>query len=259
MSGKRTASVFGGSGGSPPVFGECLQINKRSRREGCDDLVSATATSHRVASVLPLIDDAHKLAQRQKQIDYGKNTTAYERFLREVPQRERKPRDPRTPDITEPTSKRQFDGLVKAWRRSLHEWESSHPVPARSAVHSSQTNAETSSACSHLPICVAEVQARAEAEVDAVLHCNKITPHAGHVPKLLLPMDAYLDAELDSDDGGDIESRSDGATAPNPFVAQPVGPTASTVSNNGISPEATSVCTAPSIFGDPGTIDDALV
>jgi hypothetical protein len=30
---------------------------------------------------------------------------------------------PRTPDIHEEMSKRQFDGRVKAWRRELHKWD----------------------------------------------------------------------------------------------------------------------------------------
>ena len=78
-------------------------------------------------NVIERLTDPTRLAQRQKQIDFGKNTLAYERYVREVPRAKREKEFPRTPDITEPMSKRRFDGKVKQWRRSLHEWENDHP------------------------------------------------------------------------------------------------------------------------------------
>lgn len=38
-------------------------------------------------------------------------------------QRKKIPAHPRTPDIHKDMSKRQFDGIVKAWRRALHTWD----------------------------------------------------------------------------------------------------------------------------------------
>lgn len=81
--------------------------------------------------LLDPITDPQRLAQRQKQIDYGKNTLGYERYAREVKRRSRDVSDPWTPDISESISKRHFDGKVKAWRRALHEWENAHPLAAR--------------------------------------------------------------------------------------------------------------------------------
>jgi hypothetical protein len=78
------------------------------------------------------ISDPHKLASRRKQIDFGKNTLSYERYSREVPRSARKETDPKTPDITNPMSKRRFDGMIKAWRRGLHEWEQNNPLPGAS-------------------------------------------------------------------------------------------------------------------------------
>lgn len=65
--------------------------------------------------------DPHRLAQRQKQIDYGRNTEEYdlyEKFKARgilVPNLE-------PPDKTQIRSKRSWDGLVRQWRRWLHTW-----------------------------------------------------------------------------------------------------------------------------------------
>ena len=67
--------------------------------------------------------DEHRLAQRRKEVAYGKNTLGYERYLREIPKCDRKKSDPRTPDVSQKASKRQFDGIVRAWRRRLHQWD----------------------------------------------------------------------------------------------------------------------------------------
>lgn len=68
--------------------------------------------------------DPHKLCQRQKQIDYGKNTLGYERYLELVPRKQRKKYvHPRTPDIKQVCSKRSWDGQVKQWRRKLHDFD----------------------------------------------------------------------------------------------------------------------------------------
>jgi len=87
----------------------------------------ATADGFCTTNVVERITDPTRLAQRQKQVDYGKNTLAYERYAREVPRSERGKGCPWTPDIGEPNSKRAFDGKLKAWRRDLHEWENDHP------------------------------------------------------------------------------------------------------------------------------------
>jgi len=66
--------------------------------------------------------DAHRLAQRQKQIDIGKNTPEYKAYAqwRDDPERE-------VPVIAVPykftkRSKRSWDGIVREWRRRLHTW-----------------------------------------------------------------------------------------------------------------------------------------
>lgn len=75
-------------------------------------------------------DDPRKIAQRMKQIEYGKNTLGYQNYIKLVPKHKRKlhgkDRDPQTPDAKAKSSKRTFDGQVKAWRRQLHEWDPQH-------------------------------------------------------------------------------------------------------------------------------------
>ncbi|KAJ1453445.1 histone RNA hairpin-binding protein, partial [Pelagophyceae sp. CCMP2097] len=67
--------------------------------------------------------DPHRLAQRKKEISYGYNTLGYDKYLVAIPKDKRKRSDPATPDVTIKYSKRQFDGIVRAWRRRLHEWD----------------------------------------------------------------------------------------------------------------------------------------
>ena len=56
-------------------------------------------------------EDDHRLEQRFKQIGYGKNTVAYDRYIQAVPKNKRKGYDvhPRTPDARE----RLFMGRIK--------------------------------------------------------------------------------------------------------------------------------------------------
>ena len=90
--------------------------------------------------------DERKLAQRQKQIDYGKNTKGYDNYLRAVPRRKRhlqpRGRRPRTPDKYLLCSKRRFDGIVRAWRRALHEWDEKPKDQDSSAKSSKEGDGE---------------------------------------------------------------------------------------------------------------------
>ncbi|KDO33109.1 hypothetical protein SPRG_01921 [Saprolegnia parasitica CBS 223.65] len=83
--------------------------------------------------------DPHKLAQRQKQIDFGKNTIGYDRYTQLVPRNERKQGvHPSTPDKTQAISKRMWDGRVRVWRSALHFWDPETPqapvAPASTAL-----------------------------------------------------------------------------------------------------------------------------
>jgi len=66
--------------------------------------------------------DADVLARRQKQIDYGKNSVAYDNYVNKVPKDKRSFNLPRTPDKNLKYSRRQWDGLIKAWKLQIHSW-----------------------------------------------------------------------------------------------------------------------------------------
>eukprot|EP00123_Amoebidium_parasiticum_P006133 comp17173_c0_seq1/m.16035 comp17173_c0_seq1/g.16035 ORF comp17173_c0_seq1/g.16035 comp17173_c0_seq1/m.16035 type:complete len:335 (-) comp17173_c0_seq1:236-1240(-) len=68
--------------------------------------------------------DPRRLEQRQKQIDYGKNTLGYDNYVKAIPKNQRRgPEQPHTPDKHRFMSKRAWDGLIKVWRRILHKYD----------------------------------------------------------------------------------------------------------------------------------------
>ncbi|KAJ3128062.1 hypothetical protein HK098_005274 [Nowakowskiella sp. JEL0407] len=78
--------------------------------------------SSRGSSMVPPAEE-RRLEQRQKQIDYGKNTVGYDRYRRLVPRSARQKGDPQTPDKHMKCSKRCWDGLIRSWRRKLHQFD----------------------------------------------------------------------------------------------------------------------------------------
>ena len=71
--------------------------------------------------------DPHRLQQRQRQIDIGKNTPGYQHYVQSVARNARTPEMPRTPDKFQVCSKRSWDGQVKKWRRLLHAFDERKP------------------------------------------------------------------------------------------------------------------------------------
>lgn len=68
-------------------------------------------------------DNEHRLKQRQKQIDFGKNTSGYDNYLAKVPRHLRKCTQPKTPDKYKKMSKKAWNGYVSVWRKALHQYD----------------------------------------------------------------------------------------------------------------------------------------
>lgn len=67
--------------------------------------------------------DPTVLARRQKDIDYGKNTIGYDRYVQAIPKEKRTREHPKTPPKYIKYSRRGWDGMVRLWRKQLHHWD----------------------------------------------------------------------------------------------------------------------------------------
>ncbi|CEM07551.1 unnamed protein product [Vitrella brassicaformis CCMP3155] len=91
--------------------------------------------------------DEHRLLQRGRQIEIGKDTEGYRQYSAHVPKDRRKPHwsdslHPQTPNIHECCPKRHFDSRVRLWRRQLHLWDEGEPnlTPAEGARQARRRN-----------------------------------------------------------------------------------------------------------------------
>jgi len=161
----------------------------------------------------PREKDEHRLQQRQKQIEFGKNTIGYDNYTKKIPKARRKRGDPQTPDKYDTCSKRAWDGRVKVWRRALHDYDT--PAPA----------AEQPAPLDEIPSSLPPPPGFA-AEPSAPVDCNPVStdPVSGapvpavatatleEVPRADAQVDqimASLGAEIGSDDEGEDLELSD--------------------------------------------------
>ncbi|KAK9812003.1 hypothetical protein WJX73_007923 [Symbiochloris irregularis] len=121
--------------------------NAASIRDTTSDFLVDIDTSESGLSGLSEIEEnnPHRLAQRQKQIDYGKNTAGYQAYIQMVPRQKRGLNHPHTPDIKQAVSKRGFDYQVKKWRRRLHGWDPK-TVPEAEAAQAHRAGSQGSPA-----------------------------------------------------------------------------------------------------------------
>jgi len=78
--------------------------------------------NEQLASTAPYVKetDVIVLNRRQKQINYGKNTLDYDKYVKKVPREFRKDMMPRTPNKSMKFTRRQWDGIVKNWKQMIH-------------------------------------------------------------------------------------------------------------------------------------------
>ncbi|XP_028981851.1 histone RNA hairpin-binding protein isoform X2 [Diachasma alloeum] len=102
---------------SPGVKPERASRNRKNSES------SNSTTSSNDKKKIEYETDAGVLSRRQKDIDYGKNTIGYDRYIQMVPKDQRTKDQPKTPPKHVKYSRRGWDGMVKLWRKQLHTWD----------------------------------------------------------------------------------------------------------------------------------------
>lgn len=106
--------------------------------------------------------DAHRIRQRQDQVDLGTNSITYDRYRLRVPRERRNRNEPTTPDATRQIAKKRWDARVKQWKRDLQAYDVAIDFdtragagggPARNSVAAPPADPDASGQSAHGQMC----------------------------------------------------------------------------------------------------------
>merc|ERR1711994_1057509 len=119
-------------------------VSNKSRHFSQSSTISSnSSTSSEASKKREYETDPEVLARREKQIEYGKNTLAYDRYKKQVSKDMREDKMPRTPPKHMKYSRRQWDGLIKHWKIRIHEWDQSNGASKETNTEISTTTKRT--------------------------------------------------------------------------------------------------------------------
>ncbi|XP_067144618.1 histone RNA hairpin-binding protein-like [Centruroides vittatus] len=113
----QTVSVF-------PDMDDC-NINNQNHEKSSQAIEHSSREKNSYIRTLRIIfeTDPVILKRREKQIQYGKVTPEYQKYISEIPKSKRSKRHPRTPNKHRKYSRRSWDKQIKIWRIQLHQWD----------------------------------------------------------------------------------------------------------------------------------------
>jgi len=135
-----------------------VNSNNQSNTASANTASTATSTAKVMEPEFQKLDQsdpvhARRIQQRRRMVAFGKNTVGYDEYIQQVPKHKRRPRcmkHPMTPDHTLDIPTKRWQGLVKAWRRALHQYDPEDLATSFSAE--SSTNNATGTAATVTPM-----------------------------------------------------------------------------------------------------------